>query len=68
MLEPGIIPSSEPLIRVGIVLPEDAYTSVNMVTPDDAEYQLSFSGRNIPLAGGTDLFFKISHILLCFIA
>lgn len=61
MLEPGIIPSSEPLIRVGIVLPEDAYTSVNMVTPDDAEYQLSFSGRNIPLAGGTDLFFKISR-------
>lgn len=61
MLEPGAIPTTEPPIRVGIILPEDCYTSISIVTPSSEAYQLSFSGRNILLEPNTDLFFKISN-------
>ncbi len=61
MLQPGIIPDKEPLIRVGIILPEDRYTSVSIVIPQSPAYQIDYSGRSIALKAGTELYFKYSR-------
>ncbi len=58
MLEPGVIPTSEPLLRVGIILPEDRYTSLSLQIPDHPVYQLEFSGRSVVLSPRAELFFK----------
>lgn len=60
MLQPGSIPDTEPLIRVGIILPEDRYTSVAIVIPPSPAYQLDFSGRSVALTGGEEIYFKHS--------
>ncbi|MBN1406351.1 MAG: SpoIID/LytB domain-containing protein [Calditrichaceae bacterium] len=59
MLTPGIIPNKEPKIRVGIVLPEDEYTSVTAKTPADIDYQLEYSGKTLPMARACELLIKI---------
>ena len=59
MLTPGAIPNKEPKIRVGIVLPEDEYTSIMANTPADADYQLEYSGKTIPLKCSAELLIKI---------
>ncbi len=58
MLSPGTVPHTEPDIRVGIILPEDAYTSLTVNTPLSAAYQLEFSGRTISLDKNKAIFFK----------
>ncbi len=40
MLEPNLIPDTEPLLNVGIVLPEDRYSIVEIITPDMETYRL----------------------------
>ncbi len=61
MLQPGIIPDKEPLIRVGIILPEDRYTSVSIVIPQSPAYQIDFSGRRVALEAGAEVYFKYSR-------
>ncbi len=59
MLEKGVIPGQEPLIDVGIVLPEDDYTSLALQTPPDEDYQLEFSGKSFLLDRNQNIFFKL---------
>jgi len=66
MLQPGIIPKTEPILSVGIVLPEDRYTSVNLFIPKDIDYQLEFSGRTFLLTAGESIFFRIKNGGTCF--
>lgn len=61
MLTPGIIPKKEPKIRVGIVLPEDNYTSIAIGTPADKDYQLEYSGRTILIDHSRELNAKIEN-------
>lgn len=61
MLTPGIIPNEEPQIRVGIILPQDNYTSIMATTPSDVEYQLEYSGKTIPLELSKELHLKIEE-------
>ena len=61
MLTPGVIPNKEPQIHVGIILPEDNYTSIMTATPDDVDYQLEYSGKTIPLDHSRELHFKIEE-------
>jgi len=66
MLEPGVIPAGEPQISVGILLPEDRYTSVELCLPAETDYQLEFSGRFFLLEPGKDFFFKLSGSTIAF--
>ncbi|WP_456409143.1 SpoIID/LytB domain-containing protein [Caldithrix abyssi] len=59
MLQKGVIPDKEPTINVGIVLPEDNYTSLAVTTPEDEDYQVEFSGKNFLLGPKSELFFKL---------
>ncbi|MBD3226338.1 MAG: SpoIID/LytB domain-containing protein, partial [Caldithrix sp.] len=59
MLEPGVIPKKEPDISVGIILPEDNYTSIDVIVPQDRDYQIEFMGRTIQLGSGAELLFKL---------
>ncbi len=60
MLEPNVIPNSEPTIHVGIVLPEDDFTSLSIRIPNGEDYQLEFSGQSFLIDPQTELFFKLS--------
>ncbi len=66
MLEPGLIPKTEPTINVGIILPEDAYTSLAVAIPTDQDYQLEFSGKSFLLDPQEEIFFKIYENQLIF--
>jgi len=52
MLTPNVIPSKEPELRVGIVLPEDKLTKIEIVTPDSPDYQLQSDEKNPELLSG----------------
>ncbi len=58
MLTPGAIPTEEPTLRIGIVLPEDNYTSIELDTPQEASYQIEFMGRTFTTDGSNTFFFK----------
>ena len=66
MLQPGLIPDKEPDIRVGIILPEDEYTSVAISNSQKMDYQIEYQGKIVRLAPDTDLFVKLhqNHLLL----
>lgn len=49
MLKPGVIPDKEPLLRVGIILPEDEYKSISIVLPPDVSYQMECGAEKFPL-------------------
>lgn len=52
MLQPGVIPTTEPVLNVGIILPEDKYTSIEIEIPKDIRCQLEFSDNTFsPIAG-----------------
>ncbi len=58
MLEPGKIPVTEPLLRVGLVLPEDQMTSLTIANQSGTDYQIEFSGKTLPFPAGQRLFLK----------
>ncbi len=60
MLEPNVIPKSEPTIHVGIVLPEDDFTSLSIQIPENEDYQIEFSGRSFLIEPKTEVFFKLT--------
>ncbi len=55
MLNPGQIPQQEPIISVGIVLPEDDTQSLQLKLPDNIQYQLKWDEKAAILATGTRL-------------
>lgn len=61
MLTPGIIPHKEPQIRVGIIFPDDNYTSIMAKTPVDVDYQLEFSGKTVRMNLSCELLVKIQE-------
>ena len=62
MLVPNTIPSKEPVLRVGIVLPEDQFTEIRMEVPASPQYQLTGSDqRKWKLDGGDRLHFRLSE-------
>lgn len=60
MLQPGIIPRTEPVLNVGIVLPEDKYTSLELVIPGDISCRLEFSGRTFIATAGETILFRLT--------
>jgi peptidoglycan hydrolase-like amidase len=60
MLQPGVIPTAEPVLNVGIVLPEDEYTSIEIEIPEDSRYRLKYSDVNYLLTAGNMLSFAIT--------
>ncbi len=60
MLVPNTIPKQEPTIHVGIVLPEDDFTSLSIQAPAKEDYQIEFSGQSFLLDPGKELFFKLA--------
>ncbi len=59
MLTPDVIPSTEPIINVGIILPEDDFTSVAIRTPADKAYLVKFYERSIPIPPEEDIYFRL---------
>ena len=59
MLIPDTIPNKEPVIRVGITLPEDDYTSITLVTPADQDYQMESGGRTTMLSRNQQVLIKL---------
>ena len=66
MLEPNVIPKNEPTIHVGIVLPEDDFTSLSTQIPEGEDYQIEFSGRSFLVDPKTELFFKLTDEQIIF--
>lgn len=60
MLQPGVIPTMEPVLNVGIVLPEDEYTSIEIEIPEDSRYRLKYSDVDHTLTAGDMLSFAIT--------
>jgi len=46
MLNPDIIPTTEPIIRVGVVLPEDNFQTLSIEVPDTPEYYITNSKKD----------------------
>lgn len=61
MLQPGVIPTTEPVLNVGIILPEDKYTSIEIEIPKDNRYQLEFSGKTFSSTAGEIISFKLTE-------
>lgn len=59
MLTPDSIPDKEPVINVGIVLPEDDYQNVVVQTPDAPSYTLFSGSDSIPLGSNQTLLFSL---------
>ncbi len=59
MLTPGKVPGQEPRISVGIILPEDQYTSINLSLPAESDYQMESAGRIFRPASKAECFFKL---------
>lgn len=51
MLKPGVIPDEEPLLRVGIILPEDKQDAVTLSLDDVSTSILIINEQKLPLIG-----------------
>ena len=61
MLTPNIIPDKEPILNVGIVLPEDKFTKIQIEIPTSPEYRLIASDNEYQTLKNKDnLRFEIS--------
>jgi len=47
MLEPGVIPDKEPIIRVAVVMPEDNFKKIVINTPSVGGYRISDEDGNV---------------------
>lgn len=61
MLQPDFIPSEEPEINVGIILPEDDAREVQLEFPVDGAYTLLAAGSVQPVAAGEKLTISFSE-------
>ena len=60
MLQPGVIPSAEPVIRVGIILPEDSQKEITLSIPKSGSFLLEDSARENAKAPSGSINFKNS--------
>jgi stage II sporulation protein D len=60
MLEPGVIPRSEPRLRVGIILPEDDQQEIQIEFPKDGSYIMEVDGALEDTQPGTTLVLRVS--------
>ena len=60
MLDPNYVPEQEPVIRVGIVLPEDDFQKLSIHKPKLPEYKLVGNGEARVLESGVGIEFVIS--------
>lgn len=61
MLIPNTIPDKEPLLRVGIVLPEDNFSSITLELPEKPTYQIVTPEKNISLSAKQQLTLNIDE-------
>lgn len=62
MLDPNVIPSEEPFLDVGIILPEDQYEQFEMEIPQLPLYcYRAATGDFVSLDGGAQLHFKLKN-------
>lgn len=61
MLTPGIIPHTEPRLRVGIVLPQDNFTSISLITPTKYDYQIEHQGKRHTPGHSMEILFKLQQ-------
>jgi len=62
MLKPNVIPDKEPVLFVGIILPEDRFTNIDIEVPDSPLYKLIFGeSEEKCLEKGDRLEFEINH-------
>lgn len=61
MLEPGVIPQSEPRLRVGIVLPEDDQQEIQIEFPQDGSYIMEVDGALADTQPGAHLVLRVSE-------
>ncbi|MGD9899031.1 MAG: SpoIID/LytB domain-containing protein [Calditrichaceae bacterium] len=66
MLTPDLIPSTEPIINVGIILPEDDFTSVVIKTPANKAYLVKLYERSIPIPPEEEIYFHLEKGLIHF--
>lgn len=67
MLKPGVIPHKEPVINIGVILPEDRKRKIKLVCPDDAEYSLiTDNDPQIKIFGHYLSFEPLSSGIVCF--
>jgi stage II sporulation protein D len=61
MLQLGVIPTTEPVLNVGIILPEDKYTSVEIEIPKDIRCKLEFSDNTFSPSAGEMISFNLTE-------
>ncbi len=61
MLEPNVMPSREPLIRVGVILPEDAQKEITLEIPPKVNYHISSGSRKSESIDSGEISFKIDN-------
>ena len=61
MLQPGVIPTTEPVLNVGIILPEDKYTSIEIEIPKDIRCKLEFSDNTFSPSAGEMISFNLTE-------
>ena len=58
MLNPNEIPSKEPLLRVGLILPEDNFDLIRIEIPDQFEYQIENNEKKVEKINEKNLTFS----------
>lgn len=66
MLEPGVIPSVEPLLRVGIVLPQDKQKKVTAFIDSLCDYELAVDTQTFSTCETARIDFEVCDNMLCF--
>jgi stage II sporulation protein D len=62
MLTPGLIPQSEPVLRVGIILPEDGKEQVDLILPSAMTYRIETENGAGPMDTGGELQFSATGL------
>ncbi|MBW6458603.1 MAG: hypothetical protein K0B52_05500, partial [FCB group bacterium] len=61
MLNPGIIPSSEPSIRVGIVLPHDGQKKISTFFSNMCDYEMAVDALTFSTCEVAGILFKVEE-------
>ena len=60
MLEKDVIPTSEPILRVGIIMPEDNFTQITVSIPAHQPYHLIAHNKRFKTTSGEMISFRIT--------
>ena len=66
MLKPGVIPTEEPQIRVGIVLPHDDQKKITTFLSDMCDYELAVDTLTFSTCDVSSVLFKVENNSICF--